>query len=154
MADLVVVDFDGTLIDVDGITHLWGEWDDFHSATFDCPPRLGIIELVRRLQSICRVIVVTGKPERYRAKMLNWLSMQGIIPDALLMRPDNSPLSDTELKPQLVIEWQGSLDAVLCAIEDRDKMVDAWRALGVTCLQAAPCIETQFKKKVHEHGNA
>jgi hypothetical protein len=34
----------------------------------------------------------------------------------------------------------------LCVIEDREKMVDAWRAEGVLCLQAAPCIETLARK--------
>jgi hypothetical protein len=144
--DIVVLDFDGTLCNTDPIIHLWGDWDAFHAAAFDCPARLGVVELARRLQTVCRVIVVTGKPEKYRAKMLNWLSVQGIIPDALLMRPMGNDMSDAQLKPQLVIEYQGNLINILCAIEDRDKMVDAWRALGVTCLQAAPCIEARAKK--------
>lgn len=153
-ADIVIFDFDGTLCNTDPITHLWGDWEAFHPATFDCPPRIGVVELARRCQLIGHVLVVTGKPERYRAKMTNWLNYQGIQPDAILMRPDHSSMPDAELKPQLAREWAGSLDRVICAIEDRDKMVDAWRAEGVTCLQAAPCIEANFKKAKQEHQDA
>lgn len=149
MADIIIWDFDGTLVDCDPIAHLWGDWDEFHLATFDCPPRHQMIELARRCQLICLNVVVTGKPERYRAKMTNWLSFHGLQPDELLMRPDNSTMSDAELKPELMFDWAGPdwKDKVICAIEDRDKMVDAWRAEGVLCLQAAPCLETRIRKE-------
>lgn len=147
VADLIVFDFDGTLCDTDPIIHLWGDWDAFHAATFDCPAREGVVELAKRMQLIARVVVVTGKPERYRAKMTNWLSFRGIQPDFILMRPEGSMASDAELKPALLDEWQPDWKrSAICVIEDRDKMVDAWRALGVTCLQAAPCIEKRAKE--------
>lgn len=146
--DIIIFDFDGTLVDCDPINHLWGDWDAFHNATFDCPPRMGVVELARRCQLIAIVVVVTGKPERYRAKMLNWLSFHGLQPDEILMRPDHSSMSDIELKPVLMFDWAGFdwKERTICAIEDRDKMVDAWRAEGVLCLQAAQCLETKFKK--------
>lgn len=153
--DLVILDFDGTLCDTDLIGHLMGDWDAFHPATFDCPPRVGVLELAKRLQLIARIAVVTGKPERFRAKMQNWLSFHGIIPDVILMRPDHSSMPDAELKPALLFEWAGPdwKAATICAIEDRDKMVDAWRAEGVTCLQAAPCMETKLRKEKLSNGN-
>lgn len=152
--DIIIFDFDGTLCNTDPITHLWGDWDAFHPATFECPPREGIVNLARRCQLIAKVAVVTGKPEAYRARMLNWLSLHGLIPEVVLMRPDYSGLPDAQLKPELVREWAGTLDHVICAVEDRDKMVDAWRAEGVTCLQAAPCIEARFNKSKQEHQDA
>lgn len=149
MPDVIIWDFDGTLVDCDPIAHLWGDWDDFHLATFDCPPRLQMVELARRCQLIARNVVVTGKPERYRAKMISWLALHGLQPEALLMRPDSSMMSDKELKPALLIEWLGAdwKEAIICVVEDRDKMVDAWRAEGILCLQAAPCLETKIRKE-------
>lgn len=148
--DVILFDFDGTLIDLDPITHLWGDWDAFHVASFDCPPREGVVEFARRCQLMCHTAVVTGKPERYRTKMVNWLSFHGLLPDELLMRPDHSMQPDAELKPALLIDWLGPdwKERIIAVVEDRDKMVDAWRAEGVTCLQAAPCIETRMKKDI------
>jgi beta-phosphoglucomutase-like phosphatase (HAD superfamily) len=147
--DIVILDLDGTLIDTDCIGHLMGDWEAFHPATFDCPPRVGVVELAKRLQALCRIVVVTGKPERFLAKTRNYLSVQGIIPDAILMRPEHSSMPDAELKPALMADEFGASwkEAVICAIEDRDKMVDAWRAEGILCLQAAPCLETKMRKE-------
>ena len=145
--DTIVFDFDGTLIDLDPIRHLFGDWDAFHAASFDCPAREGIVALARRCQTIMRVIVLTGKPERYKAKLLGWLSLRGIIPDEVLMRPDHNIDSDRDLKPQLLDDAGVEKSRVIAIVEDRDKMVDLWRELGYTCLQAAPCIESTFRKE-------
>lgn len=149
MRDLVILDFDGTLIDLDPVAHLMGDWDAFHGASFDCPPRECVVELARRLCTIAEVVVITGKPERYRAKLNQWLMDQDLFNvDHVLMRPDSSTMPDAELKPALIYDHAGPgwVQRTLCVIEDRDKMVDAWRAIGVLCLQAAPCIETLMKK--------
>jgi hypothetical protein len=148
MRDVIAFDFDGTLIDLDPIGHLWGDWDNFHVASFDCPAREGIVALAKRMQLISHVVVVTGKPDAYRSKMIGWLSLHGIMPDELLMRPAGSMMPDAELKPALMFDCFGPdwKDRLIAVIEDRDKMVDAWRAEGVTCLQAASCIETRIKK--------
>lgn len=150
--DIVVFDFDGTLADLDAIAHLYGDWDAFHAASFDCPERVGVTTLAMRLQPLCQVVIVTGKPERYRRKMENWLSFRGIIPEAILMRPDSSRVSDMDLKPALVEEHFGAgwQDRVIGVFEDRDKMVDRWRAEGVTCFAAAPCLEGLARTKALE----
>lgn len=148
-ADLIVLDFDGTLVDCDPIGHLMGDWERFHEATFMCPPRLQMLELARRLQTVARVVVVTGKGEKWRPQTVKWLHGFALYPDDILMRPDHSSMPDAELKPALLFDWAGPewKRQVICAIEDRDKMVDAWRAEGVLCLQAAPCLETKLRKE-------
>lgn len=141
--DICVFDFDGTLADLDAITHLYGDWDAFHNASFDCPERIGVITLARRLQLVSMIIVVTGKPEAFRRKMENWLSMKGIIPEAILMRPAGCFTSDMDLKPDLMAEHLGPewKERIIGVFEDRDKMIDRWRLEGVTCFGAAPCLE-------------
>ena len=147
--DVIVFDVDGTLIDTDPIAHLWGDWDAFHAASFDCPERVGMVDLARRWQGLGRSVIVTGKSDRFRWKLNNWLSIRGLIPDAVLMRPDGNFQPDAELKVTLMIEEFGPTwkERVVVAIDDRDKMVDAWRAEGITCLQAAPCLETKLRNE-------
>lgn len=142
----VIFDLDGTLINIESVAHLAQarEWEEFADATMACPPFEAMTSYARSIQKLntIGVIICTAKPERLRAKTLNWLSMQGIIPDALLMRPAHDYRSSPELKLALMEghlgdQWKRQ---ILFAVEDRDKVVDAWRAAGVACLQCAPSL--------------
>jgi FMN phosphatase YigB (HAD superfamily) len=139
-----VFDLDGTLINVESAAHLAAdrEWDAFHDATLDCPPYADMLIFALMAQRYADVIVCTAKPERLRARVLNWLSMHGILPDALLMRPDKDFRPSPVLKLELMEEHLGPdwKQQILFAVEDRDKMVDAWRAAGITCLQCSPSL--------------
>lgn len=141
-ARTILFDLDGTLININSIAHLIGDWDAFAEASILCPANEPIAEFARLMQLHYELVVCTGKGEAYRNRVCGWLSLQGIIPDLLLMRPANNFQSDAELKPALLRAalgegWKGD---ILFAIEDRDKMVDAWRALGITCFQCAPSL--------------
>lgn len=138
--DVVLFDLDGTLININSIAQLVGDWDEFHPAAFRCPANEPMIDYARICQKMgFEIIIISGKPAAYLQHTAEWLCLRGIIPDAILMRPLNNHMSDAELKPALVEahigpDWKGR---VLFAIEDRDKMVDAWRATGIMCLQCA-----------------
>lgn len=136
--DVVLFDLDGTLININSIQQLLGEWEEFHPATFDCPANEPMIEFAKLCQKMgLALLIVSGKPVTYLQHVTDWLAKRGIIPDVILMRPAISVLGDAELKPALAEAYlgEGWQDRVLFAIEDRDKMVDAWRANGVMCLQ-------------------
>lgn len=135
----VIFDLDGTLININSIQHLIGDWEEFHPASVKCPPNEAMVEFARRCQQHSDIILITGKPERFRRSVIDWLRLQGIDPDFVLMRPELCSLSDAELKPHLAEKLLGSdwADKVLFAVEDRDKMVNAWRAAGINCLQCA-----------------
>lgn len=138
----ILFDLDGTLINVNSITHLIGQWEDFAEATLTCPPHERMVEYARLCQGVAEIIVVTGKHERFYPRVLDWLALQGIIPEVVLMRPNLNSESDATLKPRLIEQYLGERwrDQVLFAVEDRDKMVEAWRALDVICLQCAPSL--------------
>lgn len=141
-AKAVLFDLDGTLINVNSIAHLIGDWDAFAEASVTCPPAEAMCDFARQMQRIGEMIIVTGKSEAYRHRVIDWLAMQGIMPDLLLMRPLLNSESDITLKIRMVeiamgADWSAQ---VLFAVEDRDKMVEAWRAAGITCLQCAPSL--------------
>ena len=143
--DTIALDFDGTLCDTDQIAHLQGDWPAFHDASFNCPPRHSLMMFIKRLQTVANVVIVTGKPIEYESRVIKWCCDYGFYPDAILMRPKDDWRKTADLKLQMLREYLDcdDLSKVLVAIEDRDKMVDAYRAAGVTCLQAAPCIENR-----------
>jgi hypothetical protein len=135
----IVFDLDGTLININSITHLIGDWEAFHQASLTCPSNEPMVEFARRCQRLGEIIICTGKGEEYRKQTNDWLSLRGILPDLLLMRPKLNDMSDALLKPWLMERHVGAdwKERTLFVVEDRDKAVNAWRALGVTCLQCA-----------------
>lgn len=138
----VLFDLDGTLINVNPIVHLIGQWEEFAEASLKCPPATRMVEFALHCQRFSDIIVVTGKSEVYQQRVADYLSLLGILPEAILMRPKSSMDSDAILKPRLIEQYLGAdwRDQVLFAVEDRDKMVEAWRALDITCLQCAPSL--------------
>lgn len=143
---LVVFDLDGTLINIDSIVHFADQedWDGFADASMDCPDYPAMVAFAKIIQRMPDIdwIIVTTKPERLRARTVNWLSMRGLQPEAMLMRPQHDYSPTVDLKPQLMADMYGEewRSKVLFAIDDRTKMVDAWRALGVMCMQCAPTL--------------
>jgi hypothetical protein len=139
-----VFDLDGTLINIESVAHFAAdkEWDAFHEATLDCPPHDDMIRFALMCQRLCDLIICTAKPIKLHDRALNWLSAHGILPDAMLMRPSHDYRPSAELKLDLIKEHLGDdwKSQVLFTVEDRDKMVDAWRAAGATCLQCSPSL--------------
>ncbi len=142
---IVVVDLDGTLCNSAHREHLARakEWDQFHSLLSDDEPWPDVQQLIKLLETTRSAIVgLTGRNERYRTTTLNWLAKYDIDLDALLMRPNDDYLSDHELKPMMLDEFlEGqnlTHDDVWFILEDRDKVVEAWRNLGHNCWQPRP----------------
>lgn len=145
MPQYVLFDLDGTLININSIQHLIGQWDEFHEASFSCPAHEALCELAKMLENHpqgYQIIVVTGKPEKHRLRAINWLRDNGVYADFILMRPPLNSQSDPDLKVALVEKLLGDdwRKAVAFAVEDRDKMVNRWRAEGIVCLQCMPSL--------------
>lgn len=146
MRKVLVVDLDGTLCDCGHREH-WaraGEWDNFHSELSNDKPNEAVREVLYAWDAMGQdheVIAITGRNERYSLMTEEWLEKNLIPLDVVLMRPDNNFQSDSELKPALLSEWlerEGLLqENVAFILEDRDKVVEAWRNFGYKCWQVA-----------------
>lgn len=81
---------------------------------------------------------MTGRPERLRAKTLEWFTSSGLLmPRALHMRPDGDHSPDNELKIRMYEQIYKDKETVLAVFEDRERCVKAWRAAGIPCYQVA-----------------
>ncbi len=140
----IVVDMDGTLSNCKHRQHHaeQGQWDEFHSKLSEDKTYYDVQWLLERLPDSIQVIVLTGRNETYRSKTFEWLSDKGIFVDMLLRRPDGDFRPDHELKPKLLEEAFGSkdlvIDNVMFVLDDRDKVVEAWRNYGLDCWQVRP----------------
>lgn len=145
---IIVVDLDGTLCNSGHREHLAraDQWDEFHALLGDDEPWPDVAQLVDRPFHgdfvNFKFVALTARNERYRNATLKWLEKHDLQFDELLMRPDDNYESTVDVKPMLLNRW---LDEerlthadVWFILEDRDKMVEAWRNLGHNCWQTRP----------------
>lgn len=133
-----VFDLDGTLADNQHRQYLLPNFDAFEDACPDDKPILPVIKLLQILEDYtdCPVEIWSARGDRVRGKTEAWLANWGIDPRLLThMRALYDSRPDEEVKA----EW-----LALCSekptmiFDDRQKVVDMWRANGITCAQVAP----------------
>lgn len=137
-----IIDIDGTITNIDHRVHLAQakEWDAFHGLSHMDGP---VVEMVRLVNSLYHnqyhILLLTGRNERYREKTIDWLEDHDVMYDYLVMRPDEDWTSDAIIKPNMFdrhaqafphINWQ-------FAIDDRTRVIEAWRKRGMLALQCA-----------------
>lgn len=140
--DTVIFDIDGTLADVDHRRHFVigkkKDFDAFYDAMVDDTVKVAIQEL-NHMCKRCnhKIIICTGRPEKYRSITVEWLRDNCVYFDELHMRPDEMRFKpDFEIK-QNMLNGINDKHNVIFAVDDRNQVVDMWRSNGVTCLQVA-----------------
>lgn len=135
----ILIDLDGTLCNHGHRVNfaIGGRWTEFHEQLEQDRLHKDVAALVSLLHDRVHLIAVTGRNERYRQRTLKWLAQRGVLIDELLMRPDDNFDSDTVIKPKLVYDRFGSKEEALAAVtfilDDREKVVEAWRDAGFNC---------------------
>ena len=141
----IVVDLDGTLCDCSHRVH-WAQakqWDKFHAGIMEDKLIEPVAHALDWLSSNYEVALCTGRDSRHFDATMHWLEQNGCneFVSTLIMRPENDYSPDHELKPRMLFEFFGSKEQALKEVEfildDRDKVVEAWRNHGFHCWQVA-----------------
>lgn len=83
------------------------------------------------------LIILTGRKGEYKKQTIQWLE-DNIIPyDLLFMRAIGDRREDTIVKKEIYEKEIKDKYDVLFVLEDRNRIVALWRALGLICLQVA-----------------
>lgn len=139
----IIVDLDGTLCDCSHRVH-WAqakEWDSFHSGIMEDEMNEDVFTAIKCLSNCCNILVCTGRDERQILVTQRWMNQKGVSQfiDQMIFRPEGDFTPDHELKPRMVAEFFGgeeaAKEAVLFVLDDRDKVVEAWRNSGYKCWQ-------------------
>ena len=130
----VLVDVDGTI----AVAHGRSPYDE-STVSADLPNN-DIIAVVRALhRDGHRLIVVSGRTEAARSDTSAWLERHlGVPIDAVYLRAVGDRRPDVVVKKELYRRHIEPRYRVLCVLEDRSRVVEMWRGLGLTCLQVAP----------------
>jgi hypothetical protein len=74
-----------------------------------------------------------------------WLAKYGIPYDALYMRKDGDYRRDSVFKQELLDNIRkGGEDIIERVYDDRNQVVDMWRANGIDCIQVVPRDKGEF----------
>lgn len=139
MLPIYIFDLDGTLADISHRLHyIQGEtkdWPTFFSQCDEDAPIWPVINTLKRLAEKSDIWIFTGRSDEVRSKTITWLTHYGIRFDKLLMRKAGDHRLDHVLKE----EWlkENNTHLLIGVFEDRQSVVDMWRANGVFCFQVA-----------------
>ena len=142
----IIFDLDGTLADIEDRRQLctkengkmdWDKFFDPENIKLDKPNHPVINTLKAFQEAGYRIAIFSGRSASTLDATKEWLREHGINWDILKMRPERNFRPDEQLK----LEWLNDMnwkDDVEMVFDDRQKVVDMWREIGLTCAQVAP----------------
>ena len=154
MKKIVIFDLDGTLAIIDKRRIKAGKtadgketkkmnWDVFHDASnisLD-EPNTPVIKMAQLFaHNGFTIIIFSGRSDRTEHTTRSWLTRNGVPFDKLVMRPHKTMnfVPDEILKKHMLDNAPFHIDDVFLVVDDRQKVVDMWRDLGLTVFQVAP----------------
>lgn len=130
----VICDIDGTIASHEGVRDIY---DGSKCHLDNVKP--AVLHLLR-LNDLTneRVIFLSGREERWRSETMEFFRRKNVPFDGhLYMRPTGDSRDDTIVKQELFDQHVRHKFNVRFVLDDRNKVVDFWRAIGLTCLQVA-----------------
>ena len=162
----IIFDLDGTLADIDErkqksqIDNGKMDWDIFfdpENIKLD-KPKPEVIKCAQMFhQQGYKIVIFSGRNDRSFATTKEWLSDHNVPYDLLVCRPDKFkdeswPVADgnpatpamrfmpDQILKKIMLDTFVDIDDVFIIFEDRKKVVDMWRELGLTCFEVEEAI--------------
>lgn len=143
LPEAIIVDIDGTLAHMNGRSPY--DYSQVHTDTVDEQVRW-LVNLIDQYGSPrgVYILIVSGRDDTCREATQEWLWRNGVGYDELYMRPTGAKdergnkLPDYLVKYDLFNENIRGKYNVRFVLDDRDQVVNLWRAIGLKCLQVQP----------------
>lgn len=142
---IYLIDIDGTLANIEHRLHFIqqkpADWPGFFKACPGDTPIEEVIEVCKSLTSYGNsLIMVTGRSDEVRKETEDWLLKHGVLFNNLLMRKAGDYREDFIVKCELLdqILKERDLGEIGGVFEDRQQVVDMFRARGLRVFQVAP----------------
>lgn len=151
-----IFDIDGTLADLSHRLHFIKDgnkdWASFKHFCFADKPIWHTINLARTLWYAARadrhdvhydgpeweIVLMSGRNQCQRVMTIDWLRDVACLPDMpLFMRSDGDFRADHVVKAELLQQVRANGFEPIMAFDDRNQVVQMWRANGIPCAQVA-----------------
>ncbi len=154
---IVLVDIDGTLADVrHRLHHIRSagrkNWKAFFEGMDRDSPIASTIAWVQSLVPQHEIVILTGRPEQYRARTIAWLKKQQVPFDDLVMRRNGDHRPDYEMKRDVLDRVPK--DRIMLVIEDRPPVCDMWLKEGVRCVLVDSDEANQMVNEIYRKGES
>jgi len=143
----IIVDLDGTLCDTSHRMHFIKDgdkvkdepdWEGFSKACLGDRPIDAVLDLLHAMDADAyQILLLTGRSRIAEVETLNWLNSHDIPWNECSMRHFNDIRPDIVIKKEHYEKNIKPYYDVLFVLEDRDRVVDMWRELGLNCFQVA-----------------
>ena len=146
---IVIFDLDGTLAVIDKRRELSTkpngkiDFDKLHYPSLIIHDKSNM-PVVKMAQLFAKdgfnIVIFSGRSDKTIFTTRSWLSNNRIPFHSLVMRPHKTMnfIPDEVLKKQMLDDAPFYKDEVLMVVDDRQKVVDMWRDIGLNCFQVAP----------------
>lgn len=133
----VIFDIDGTLANNDH-RNAFEYWKLDKDKPIDFVVNLSKMYSAKGYEIICvsgRNAGTKDDPRKYNEMTRNWLDKHNIPWDCLYMRAHDDSRKDDIVKQEIFLDKIAENYNVECAFDDRDRVVEMWRRIGVNCCQ-------------------
>ena len=131
LPNAVICDLDGTLA-----LHNRSPYD-YDSIPTDTLNRYVSNALHQMTRDGAMPIFVSGRPDSHREQTMRWLTSHGWVGMPLYMRLTGDDRPDTQVKQEIYNSYIKGRYNVMLVLDDRDRVVQMWRDLGLTVFQVA-----------------
>lgn len=142
---MIIVGLDGTLrnnawrlpiIESEG-------WDHYHAQGGYDAPHEDVLRIVRGIMRaenmpLDNVRCLTAVPKRLEKSIYDWMLRHNVRVHGISMRPADDWRPEHELKASMVEDLRNAGHNITLAIDDNEKVCEAYRAIGVNVLQWLP----------------
>ena len=148
MKNTIIFDLDGTLALVDKRREVsklpdgkmnWDEWFNPSNIKLD-EPNIPVIKMAQLFaEDGFNIVILSGRSDKTILATKSWLIRNRVPFHKLVMRPHKTMnfVPDEILKKDM-LDKHTDINDIFMVVDDRQKVVDMWRDLGLTCFQVAP----------------
>jgi len=142
MRKAIIVDIDGTLANIEHRRHFVQgdkkDWKSFFESMIEDTVNGWCARLMGAMANTCHnILLVSGRSGEYREFTKDWLATNSIYYDELWMREEGDCRPDVEIKKEIYHYNIKDKYEVLFVVDDRQRVVNMWREIGLVCLQCA-----------------
>lgn len=141
---IFVFDIDGTLANIEHRRHFVRtkpkNWPAFNAGMIHDEPYHDIIWLLETFAALGHfVVIASGRGEEERGPTTEWIrnNIDATIYE-IYMRPAKDYRADNIIKAEILKQIRRDFGEPFMVFDDRNQVVDMWRANGIRCLQVAP----------------
>lgn len=139
---------EAVICDIDGTLALFGDANPYDRDFLQDKLNPSVGNVLSTYRAVCgdgwgvvKIIIVSGRKDKYKAQTEEWLHKNNVYYDALYMRKtltDGQPEpKDVVVKKEIYETYIKGKYNVLFVLDDRNQVVEFWRSEGLTCLQVA-----------------